>query len=96
MLYSLDGISISLPFTLELFYINNEANYEALIIRLIPALKVEIRRLRVHGDLKLTIKQINSRFTLKEISLVPCPTGLTFKDRLNPLKNPTRTHVTNT
>lgn len=70
LFYALNGTNISFPFKLEFFCTNNEAEYEALFIRLISTPKMGIHRLQVQEDSKLIIKQVTD-FTLKEISLVP-------------------------
>lgn len=70
MLYAPSGTNISVAFKLEFSCTNNEAKYEALIIGLTTTLNMGILRLRVQGDLKLIIKQVNGEFELNEISLM--------------------------
>lgn len=67
--YDPDGFSISLSFKLEFPYSNNMAEYEALLLRLISALKLGVRKLQVQGDSKLIIEQVNREFALKEAAL---------------------------
>lgn len=76
MLYAPDRTNISLPFKLEFFCTKNKAKYKDLVIEFISALKMENQRLRVKEDSKLIIKQVNSEFTLKEISLVSYRTAV--------------------
>lgn len=71
VLYAPDGTNISLTFKLNIFSTKNEAEYVVLIVGLISALKMGVYRLRVQGDSKLLIKQVNDEFASKEISLVP-------------------------
>lgn len=56
----------SLSFRLEFPCSNNVVEYEALVIGLISALQIEIQKLRVQGDSKLVIHQINGVLALKE------------------------------
>lgn len=61
-----DGTIVSLSFSLDFPCSNNVAEYEAFVIGLVFALRMGIRRLRVHGDFKLVIQQDNEEFSMKE------------------------------
>lgn len=50
-----NGTNISHVFKLEFYCTNKEANYKALIMGLISALKMGVRRFRVQGDSELII-----------------------------------------
>lgn len=56
LLYASDGTNISPSFNLKFFCTYKDAEYEVLIIYLISILKMEIRRVWVQVELKLTIK----------------------------------------
>lgn len=56
--------------------LNNVAEYEALLFGLISALKPGVRKLRVQGDSKLIIEQVNGKFALKEAALVEYKTAI--------------------
>lgn len=47
----------------------NVAEYEALVTDLISALRMGIKKLRVQGDSKLVIQEINKEFTLRESAI---------------------------
>lgn len=64
-----DGITISLSFRLKFPYSNNVAEYVAIVLGLISSLQMGIQKLRVQGDSKLVIQQINEKFPLKESTL---------------------------
>lgn len=70
VLYDPEGINVSLSFKLDFPCSNNIAKYEALLLELKSTLKLGVKKLRVQGDSKLIIKQINREFALKEASLV--------------------------
>ena len=71
MLTSPEGHEIPLAFKLDFPYTNNEAEYEALLLRLIFAQEVGARCLCIRGDSNLIIKQANGEYGLKEPALVP-------------------------
>lgn len=75
VLYTLDSTDISFAFTLEFVCTNNNNEYEALVIRLISALHLGFRRLRVQRDSKLIIK-VNGEFTPKEINVLSYQTAV--------------------
>ena len=50
---------------------NNEAEYEACILRLKVALEHDARKLHVHGDAMLVISQVNGDWRMKDPKLVP-------------------------
>lgn len=50
---------------------NNEAEYQALILALTEALKINIRRLKVHSDSQLLIKQVTGEFRVKSPNILP-------------------------
>lgn len=58
-LYGLDGTDIFVSFKLECLCFNNEAKYETLIIGLISALRMGIRKVQVQEGSKFIIKQVN-------------------------------------
>lgn len=64
-----DGTVISLSFRLDFPCFNNVAEYEALVIGPVSALRMGIRRLRVQGDSKLIIQQVNGGFSVKKGAL---------------------------
>lgn len=69
MLYDPDGISFFLSFRHEFPCTTNVAEYEALLIELISTLQMGIQKVRIQGDSKLVVQQINSEFALKESDL---------------------------
>lgn len=64
VLYAPNGTNISLCS-------NTETDYETLVIGLIFAVKMTVRRLWLHGNSKLIIKQVIGEFGLKEVAFVP-------------------------
>lgn len=70
VLHDPDGVSISLSFKPEFPCSNNVVEYEGLLLGLIAALKLGVKKLRVQGDSKLIIEQVNGEFALKEAVLV--------------------------
>lgn len=76
VLYNPDGVSISLSFKLEFPCSSNIAEYEALLLGLISTLRLGVKRLRVQGDSKLIIEQVNGEFALKEVVLVEYRTAI--------------------
>jgi len=50
---------------------NNEAEYSALILGLKKCLKLNIKHLKVEGDSLLVINQINKKWKINSISLMP-------------------------
>lgn len=64
-----DGIVVSLSLKLDFPYSDNVVEYEDLVINLFSALQIGIRRLRVYGDSKLVVQQVNGEFFLKEGAL---------------------------
>lgn len=69
ILYDLDGVSTSLSFKFDFPCSNNVAEYEALLLGLIPALKLGVKKFQVQGDSK-SFEQVNKEFALKEVALV--------------------------
>lgn len=65
-----DGVNIS-----EFPCSNNIAEYEDLLLGLIFALNLGVQNLRVQGDSKLVIEQINGEFALNEAALVDYKTA---------------------
>lgn len=61
---------ISCSFRLYFPCSNNEYEYEALIIGLISILQLGIHTLRVEGDSRLIIQNVNGELALKEVSPV--------------------------
>ncbi|XP_017974545.1 PREDICTED: uncharacterized protein LOC108661602 [Theobroma cacao] len=57
---------ISLAFKLDFPCTNNQAEYEALVLRLYATVTIGISNLCIHGDSNLIIKQTNGEFSLKE------------------------------
>ena len=62
---------MALLFKLEFPCSNNMAEYEAYLTGLVTALKMEVKHLRVLGDLNLVIYQTKGSFSLKKPSLAP-------------------------
>lgn len=52
------------------------AEYEALVIGLVSALRMGVQKLRVQGDSKLIIQQVNGEFSLKEGALASYRTAV--------------------
>ena len=50
---------------------NNEAEYEALVLGLLEALRRGIQVLTIKGDSNLVVKQVTGEFALKHMSLAP-------------------------
>lgn len=71
MLCAPNGTNISHTFKLQFLWVNSEAEYETLIIGLISALLMVIRKLKGVGDSKFKIKQDNQESFLKKNALVP-------------------------
>ena len=71
MLTSPNGHEIPLAFKLDFICTNDEAEYEALLLRLISTQEVEAQYLCIRGDSNLIIKQANSEFGLKKPALAP-------------------------
>lgn len=62
------------PFKLDLSYSNysnNEAEYEALVLGMLKALRRGIHVLTIKGDSNLVVKQVNGEYALKHMSLAP-------------------------
>ena len=51
-------------------YSNNEAKYKALLVGLKAAKKLGIKRLKIFGDFKLVIKQVEGIYRVKNPRLV--------------------------
>lgn len=71
-----DSTVVSLSFRLDFPCSNNVAEYEALIIGLVSTLRMRIQRLRVQGDSKLIIQQVNEESSLKEGALASYRTSV--------------------
>lgn len=65
VLYDHDGINVSLSFKLEFPWSNNEAECKALILGIVTAVHIEVRRPRVQGDSGLIIQQLNGEFAFE-------------------------------
>ena len=59
------GARITFPCT------NNEAEYEACILRLEEAVNIQIKTLHVYGDLTLVINQTNGKWYTPQPNLAP-------------------------
>ncbi|XP_028105288.1 uncharacterized protein LOC114304328 [Camellia sinensis] len=70
VLTSKSGEKLYLSYKLNFHCLNNEAEYEALILGLIAAEKHSIKKIRIRGDSKLIVKQGSGQFVLKEPALV--------------------------
>ena len=64
-----DGDTIPLSFKLGFSCSNNAAEYEAYLTRLIIALSIGVKHMRVLGDSNLVISQVKGDFALREQSL---------------------------
>ena len=64
-----DGDTIPLSFKLGFSCSNNAAEYEAYLTRLIIALSIGVKHMRVLGDFNLVIFQVKGDFALREKSL---------------------------
>lgn len=69
VLYDPEGADVALSFRLEFLCSNNVVEYKTLVIKLISALQMRIRKLQVQRDSNLLIQQINEEFVLKESAL---------------------------
>ncbi|XP_028054185.1 uncharacterized protein LOC114258431 [Camellia sinensis] len=70
-LTSQEGEKFHLSYKLDFECLNNEAEYETLILGLIAAQKKGLCKLRIWGDSKLVVKQTMGDFALKEPLLTP-------------------------
>ena len=64
-----DGDTIPLSFKLGFSCSNNATEYEAYLTRLIIALSIGVKHMRVLGDSNLVISQVKGDFALREQSL---------------------------
>nr|XP_023879005.1 uncharacterized protein LOC111991468 [Quercus suber] len=71
VLYHEEDEVVALSFKLEFPCSNNTAEYEAYLTELATALEMEVKHLRVLGDLNLVVCQANGSFSLKEPNLAP-------------------------
>ena len=71
VLYHEEDKAMALSFKLEFPCLNNTAEYEAYQTKLATALEIEVKHLRVMGDLNLVVCQTKGSFSLKEPSLTP-------------------------
>lgn len=62
VLQSLDGFIVEYTIKLDYPIINNEAEYEALITGLGLARNLIVKNLKVYGDSRLVVSQINGEF----------------------------------
>ncbi|XP_028089774.1 uncharacterized protein LOC114290082 [Camellia sinensis] len=69
VLTSKSGEKLYLSYKLDFHCLNNEAEYEALMLGLIAAEKHSIKKIRIRGDSKLIVKQASGQFVLKEPAL---------------------------
>ena len=70
VLYHSDEETVALSFKLEFPCSNNTTKYEAYLTRLVIALEMGIKHLRMIGDSNLVVCQAKGSFSLKEPSLV--------------------------
>ena len=71
VLYHEEDKAVALLFKLEFPCSNNMAEYEAYLTRLVTALEMGVKHLRVMGDSNLVVYQTKGSFSLKEPSLAP-------------------------
>ena len=71
VLYHEEDKVVALSFKLEFPCSNNMVEYEAYLTRLITALEMGVKHLRVLGDLNLVVCQTKGSFSLNEPSLAP-------------------------
>ena len=64
------GDTIPLSFKLGFSCSNNTAEYEAYLTRLIVALSIGVKYMKVLGDSNLVVSQVKGDFALSEQSLV--------------------------
>jgi ribonuclease HI len=50
---------------------NNVAEYQALLLGLAEARKIEVQKLRIFADSELMVKQLNGRYRVKSPHLIP-------------------------
>lgn len=59
------GKVIPYSFKLEFQNMNNTAEYEALLLGLVEAKRLQIKMLKVRGDVELIVKQVRGLFAVK-------------------------------
>ena len=64
-----DGDTMPVSFKLGFSYSNNAAKYKVYLTRLVVALNMGVKHMRVLGDSNLVVSQVKGDFTLKEQSL---------------------------
>ncbi|KAJ1441902.1 Ribonuclease H domain [Sesbania bispinosa] len=69
VLVTLEGTQMSFVYKLKFSTTNNKAEYEALILGLMMANEVKVKRLRIKGDSNLIIKKVEGRYRVKEVYL---------------------------
>ena len=69
-LMSLDGVAAECALHFEFFTSNNEAEYEALVIRSRMAKELGIQHLRVHSDSQLIIGQVQGEYKVQELNMI--------------------------
>lgn len=62
---------ITLSYKLDFKCSNNEAEYEALILGMLEALRRGVKVLCIRGDSNLIVQQVNGEFSLKHANLAP-------------------------
>ncbi|XP_058075752.1 uncharacterized protein LOC131224233 [Magnolia sinica] len=65
------GDLLPYSFTLGTTCTNNEAKYNALIIRMEIASELGIKHLQIYGDFKLVINQVTTEFEIRKPELLP-------------------------
>lgn len=61
-----DGITLKKSLRLGFLATNNEAKYEALLVRLIAIQKLRAKTLRVYCDLRLIVGQVQGEYKAKD------------------------------
>ena len=69
VLNKMEGERIDLSYKLDFKVLNNEAEYEALILGLLATLNIGISCLCIKGDSKMVVKQTTRDYALKEHGL---------------------------
>ena len=64
-----DGDTMPVSFKLGFSYSNKAAKYKVYLTRLVIALNMGVKHMRVLGDSNLVVSQVKGDFTLKEQSL---------------------------
>ena len=70
MLQNPDGFTVEYAIKLDFPTTDNEAEYDALIVGLRLARTLRVRNLKVHGDSKLVVFQVNGEFEAWEDTML--------------------------